>query len=156
MPGSWPQQYHPDLTADNCAVTSSKNNGYNCIAFAAGDDTRWWWPVPLRGINYWPKGISREETLEAFIAAFGTQGFTPCADGSLRDGIEKVALFAKRAGAALIPTHAAVQLESGQWMSKMGVLEDITHTTCNAVRGPIYGDVVQFLARPRNRPPHGR
>jgi hypothetical protein len=149
MPGSWRQNDHPDLTDDHCVVTSPRSNGYNCIAWAAGDNTRWWWPTPLRGVNYWPRGIPREETLAAFISAFGTRGFAPCADGSLEDGIEKVALFAKRVGASLIPTHAALQLETGQWTSKMGTLEDITHFTLNAVDGPVYGEAVQFMARPR-------
>jgi len=130
-------------------VTSPKSNGYNCIAWAAGDNTRWWWPVPLRGLNYWPRGIPREETLPAFIGAFGTRGFAPCADSSLQNGIEKVALFARRAGGLLIPTHAALQLESGQWTSKMGPLEDINHVTCDAVNGPGYGEVVQYLSRQR-------
>jgi len=150
MPGSWPQQAHPGLTDDNCVVTSPRFNGYNCIAWAAGDNTRWWWPVPLRGINYWPRGIPREETLDAFISAFGTVGFTLCVDGSLQDGIEKIAIFARQVGALLIPTHAALQLESGEWTSKMGSAEDITHITLDAVNGPLYGKSETFLARPRN------
>ena len=150
MPGSWLPHEHPRLTNESCVLTSPKNNGHNCIAWAAGDDTRWWWPVPLRGINYWPRGVAREETLEAFIAAFATRGFAPCSDGSPQNGIEQVALFAKRVGTALVPTHAARQLETGQWTSKMGTLEDITHFTVDAVGGPVYGETVQFLSRPRN------
>jgi len=153
MAGSWDPAEHPYLTDTNCIITSPKHNGYNCIAWAAGDDTRWWWPVPLRGINYWPKGIPREVTVSAFVSAFGTRGFFPCADGFLEKGIEKIALFAKRSGGALIPTHAALQLESGQWTSKMGTLEDIIHVTCDAVNGPVYGQAVEFLARKRPQPP---
>jgi hypothetical protein len=70
---------------------------------------------------------------------------------SLQNGIEKVALFALRAGAVLVPRHAALQLESGIWTSKMGALEDITHRTYDAVNGPMYGEAVEFLARPRSR-----
>lgn len=153
MPGSWSPQELPNLTDHNCVVTSPQTNGYNCIAWAIRDTTRWWWPVPLRGINYWPRGLPRDETLDAFIRAFGTVGFTPCVDGSLQDGVEKVALFAKRVGASLVPTHAALQLESGAWTSKLGPLEDINHTALDAVNGPLYGQAVQFLARPRNHPP---
>ena len=151
MPGSWPPQHHPDLTADTCILTSPKSNRYNCIAWALGDTTRWWWPVPLRGLSYWPPGIPREETLAAFIQAFGTQNYAPCADGSLQDGIEKVALFAKRIAGELSPTHAARQLESGEWTSKMGSLEDISHVGVDAVNGPIYGTAIQFLGRQRGR-----
>jgi hypothetical protein len=153
MPGSWPQWELPLLTNENCVIRSPKKKAYNCIAWAAGDATRWWWPVPLRGINYWPKGVPREESLDAFILAFGTVGFFPCADGSLQDGVEKVALFAKRKDGVLIPTHAALQLESGEWTSKIGLFEDIHHLTLDAVNGPIYGESRRFLARQRNQPP---
>jgi hypothetical protein len=151
MPGSWLAQDHPYLTEDNCTVTSPSRNAYNCIAWAAGDDTRWWWPTPLRGINYWPRGVPREVKVEAFILAFGTIGYAPCADGSLEPGIEKIAMFAKRMNGELVPTHAALQLESGEWTSKMGRLEDIVHALVGDVGGPVYGQTVRYLARPRRR-----
>lgn len=151
MPGSWSPYELPNLTSHNSAVKSPQSNAYNCIAWAVGDNTRWWWPVPLRGINYWPRGIPREETLDAFVRAFATLGFSACADGFLQDGVEKVALFAKQVGAQLVPTHAALQLESGEWTSKLGPLEDINHSALDAVNGPLYGRVVKFLARPKNR-----
>jgi hypothetical protein len=149
MPGSWPSQEVPHLSDLNCTVTSPGDTLYNCIAWAAGDNTRWWWPLPLKGINYWPKGVPREQTVEAFIMAFGTMGYVPCADGSLVAGIEKVALFAKQGLMAIVPTHAALQLATGQWTSKLGVFEDIVHLTPHNVNGPIYGQVVRFLSRPR-------
>lgn len=150
MPGSWQQSHHPGLTDQTCQITSPTGNLYNCIAWAAGDVTRWWWPIPLRGINYWPSGITREESLHAFVAAFGTRGFVPCNDGSLENNTEKVALFAKQVGARIIPTHAARQLESGKWTSKMGPQEDIIHDHFADVDGIVYGAAVQFLSRPRN------
>ena len=53
--------------------------------------------------------------------------------------MQKIALFGKLnpADGSTIPTHAALQLESGEWTSKMGPLEDINHTTADAVRGSI-------------------
>ncbi|MGB2676920.1 MAG: hypothetical protein WAN12_07555 [Candidatus Acidiferrum sp.] len=82
-----------------------------------------------------------------FIRAFATLGFAPCADGSLEDGIEKIALFARQVGTSLIPTHATLQLKSGEWTSKMGPKEDICHKTVDVVRGPFYGNVVCFMSR---------
>jgi len=149
MPGSWSSQQFPNLWNNNCVLTSPATAAYNCIAWAAGDSTRWWWPVPLRGLSYWPAGVPRQETIDAFIGAFATKGFSPCADGSLQDGVEKVALFAKRVGASLVPTHAALQLQTGEWTSKLGTFEDINHLTVDAVNGPAYGEPVQFLARDR-------
>jgi hypothetical protein len=48
-----------------------------------------------------------------------------------------------------MPTHAALQLESGLWTSKLGEFEDINHLTPNAVAGPVYGGVLCYLERPR-------
>jgi len=144
---SWLPSEHPRLTDSTCILSSPKSNLYNCIAWAAGDVDHWWWPVPLRGINYWPKGIPREETVSAFIRAFETVGYMPCGDDSRQVGVEKIVLFAVREAGFVIPTHAARQLDTGQWTSKMGTLEDITHLTCDCVGGQAYGDPIQFLAR---------
>jgi hypothetical protein len=149
MVGSWFPPDHPSLTDDTCVVTSAVANRYNCIAWAAGDINRWWWPVPLRGIAYWPQGIAREVTMAAFIAAFATVGYEPCVDGSLEAGIEKVALYAIFQDGLLTPTHASRQLVTGEWTSKMGRLEDITHFACEHVNGRIYGSPRQFLSRIR-------
>jgi hypothetical protein len=152
MCGSWPQRDHPYLDPSNCRKTSDPDTIYNCIAFAVGETHRWWWPLPRRGINYWPRGVPREETVDAFISAFGTVGFTECSDGKLEPGVEKIALFVKVDRGFLIPTHAARQLESGEWTSKMGTLEDIQHPTADAPRGPYYGQPYCYLARPRPQP----
>jgi hypothetical protein len=96
-------------------MTSPESVDYNCIAWAAGEDDRFWWP-DLLGIGYWPPGAVRRETLDAFVEAYGTLGYAVCADGILEEGFEKVALFT-RAGK---PTHAARQLRSGAWTSKLG------------------------------------
>lgn len=71
-------------------------------------------------------------------------GYTHCEDGTLEEGCEKVAIYADSDGSL---THAARQLLNGQWTSKMGDLEDITHTDVNAVSGPLYGQVVRFMKR---------
>ena len=34
----------PNLKADGYQVTSPQSLEYNCIAWAAGDNTQWWWP----------------------------------------------------------------------------------------------------------------
>ena len=87
--------------------------------------------------------------MEAFLRAYGTLGFTLCFDGTFGAGIEKIALYGKGSPGAEIPTHAALQLENGEWTSKIGPFEDINHATANAVDGPVYGRVICYLARPR-------
>lgn len=45
--------------------------------------------------------------------------------------------------------HAALQLENGDWTSKMGSAEDILHILAEVLEGPEYGHVARFLSRPR-------
>lgn len=149
MPGSWSSENHPFLDQNNCSVSSPITNAYNCIAWAAGDTRRWWWPAPRRGVAYWPRGVPREATVPAFIQAYGTLGYDLCEDGKLEPGLEKIAIFVKIQDGRQVPTHASFQLESGQWTSKMGPLEDIVHQDVNDVNGPIYGKPAVFLSRPR-------
>jgi hypothetical protein len=101
------------------------------------------------GVGFWPHGVSRKDNLEAFMAAYATRGYRLCYDGSLQDGLEKVALFGKKQGDAVIPTHAALQLETGEWTSKLGSCEDVRHAKVEDVCGLLYGSVVCFLSRPR-------
>jgi len=132
-------------------ITSEFNPFYNCIAFAAEDTGRWWWPVDYPGQTtkaYWPAGVDKKIDLPSFIAAFATLGYVLCGDGKPERGFVKVALFADANG---IPKHAARQLPTGKWTSKLGVHEDISHIL-HTVEGKDYGNVVQFLKRPLPQP----
>lgn len=135
----------PGLRAPPFRVTSPAAPEYNCVAWAAGDTTRWWWPDPDPDddASFWPPGALREETVAAFAAAFATLGYAPSSGEEFEPGFEKVALFAGGAG----PTHAARQLPSGRWTSKLGRREDIEHDL-HAVGGEAYGAVVLILKRP--------
>ena len=72
-------------------------------------------------------------------------GFVICADGSLEEGVEKVAIYA--VGDEYM--HAALQLGSGSWTSKMGTGEDIEHDAPENLAGPCYGHVTAFMKRKR-------
>ena len=149
MPGSWPPHELPYLTDDTCEVTSGPSRQYNCIAWAAGDINRNWWPDPM-GVGFWPVDTPRVVTVEAFTQAYETLGYKLCYDGSLEPGIEKIGILGKRnQDGSVVPTHAALQLESGEWTSKLGPFEDVQHTTVDAVRGPVYGRLVCYMSRPR-------
>jgi hypothetical protein len=146
MVGSWPPDDFPHLTAENFVETSPRTDRYNCIAWAASDETRWWWPDALE-IYYWPIGIPRENTLEAFVAAYSRLGYDLCEDGSLEEGFTKLALYAGLHIGSNAITHAARQLPNGKWTSKLGSCEDIEHTTVEALDGPSYGRAICFLKR---------
>jgi hypothetical protein len=85
------------------------------------------------------------------MLAYGTLTYTLCFDGTLKPGIEKIALYGKGQPGAEVPTHVALQLESGKWTSKLGPFEDINHATPEAATGPVYGRVLCYLSRPRPR-----
>ncbi len=140
----------PKLRTTAYRVTSPQARDYNCIAWAARDSARWWWPDddPDNDAVYWPAGVAWEETLPAFVAAFATLGYVSTADETYEPGFEKIALFTNAAG---LPTHAARQLPGGRWTSKLGFLEDIEHDLQD-LAGTEYGEVVQILKRPMSPP----
>jgi hypothetical protein len=127
-------------------VTSPPDLHYNCIGFAAGRSDVVWWPdeYPDPQSDYWPQGILREESVPAFVELFQSLGYELCSDGDLEARFEKVAIYAL----GQKPTHAARQLTTGAWTSKLGVEEDIVHEKPESLDGPCYGSVVQFLRRP--------
>lgn len=142
----------PNLKRSDYFVTSDEDGRYNCMAYAAGITDIPWWPVPegTQGVD-WPEDAPREETLDAFIAAYRTKDFEPSEDddSSLESGIEKIALFVDADGT---PSHAAKQLPSGSWTSKLGDWEDIEHKTLTNMEGeqsgePGYGRVAKILKR---------
>jgi hypothetical protein len=129
----------PRLTPDNHRPTSPPATEYNCVAWAAGDSENWWQP----GI-YWPvEPPPADYGLGTLEAAFEGMGFEPCDDEGPEAGFEKVALY----GSSLFYTHAARQLPSGMWTSKLGKAEDIEHDTPDVVAGGVYGDVARIMRR---------
>jgi hypothetical protein len=145
----------PNLRRDNYHVTSDEDTDFNCIAHAVDRNDAPWWPVEegTEGV-FWPEGIRREESLECFILAFGTEGYEPCDSPEPEEGIEKIALFTDADGA---PCHAAKQSVSGAWSSKLGDWEDIEHKTLaclEAGEGEAigYGKVARILRRKRQPP----
>ncbi len=135
----------PGLRGTHYRITSPADRKYNCIAWAAGDTRRWWWPDPPPDDDeyYWPPGVSHEETVPAFVAAFAAIGYEPCAEEALELGWEKVALYATADG---VPTHAARQRSEERWTSKLGRARDIEHDL-RALEGAEYGKVVRLLRR---------
>lgn len=134
----------PRLSGAQYQVTSAASEDYNCIAWAVGDSARWWWPDLLQK-RYWPSGIAREESLAAFVEVFESLGFVACHDEILEAGYEKIALFADQQ----VPQHAARQLSTGRWTSKLGELEDIEHALRD-LEGTEYGRVALVMKRAIN------
>jgi hypothetical protein len=137
------QKLFPRLREGEFEITSQRDARYNCVAWAAGDVRRWWWPAES-SFAFWPPKVKREESLSSFIDAFGTLGYEITDSSGHEAGVEKVAIFASADG---IPTHVARQLADGSWTSKLGNLEDIAHIDVNGVGGSDYGEVAAILRR---------
>lgn len=122
-------------------VTSPPSKEYNCIAWAAGDEKRFWWPLG----GYWPPAAPKETSLEAFVKVFDNLGYEKCDNADLERGYRKIAIYVKDG----IPAHAARQLDNGRWTSKLGKREDVEH---DSLMLPIlsYGQPVLFLRRKKN------
>ena len=129
----------PHLSSKIVQVTSSATVKYNCIAWAAGDDRRWWWPSPS---GYWPPGVPQQVTLDAFRRAFGTLGYATAQGPDVEPNKEKVAIYALDD----VPTHAARQLPNGKWTSKCGQNVDVEHEL-HELEGLCYGQVAVMLER---------
>lgn len=129
----------PLLAVEGAELTSPVNPRYNCIAWAAGDMGRWWWPLG----KYWPGDVPRAVTVVAFVEAYQRQGFVACGSRDFEIGYEKIALYVDSKYEVL---HAAKQLPDGKWSSKMGSSVDISHTL-TGLEGNTYGRVAQILRR---------
>ncbi|MEQ8536244.1 MAG: hypothetical protein RIB93_02065 [Coleofasciculus sp. D1-CHI-01] len=134
----------PRLFATGYRITSKASRIYNCFAWAAGEDDRWWNPVEPENPYYWLNGVPAELTIAAFIQAYQTLGYEPCDSSDWEEGFQKIALYATPDGE---PTHAARQLPNGKWTSKLGRWEDIEHELDGLI-SEMYGSVRQILKRP--------
>lgn len=132
----------PNLERTAYEVTSEETVDYNCFAFAAGEEDCRWDPIDPDG--YWPDGVPRELTLEAFIQAYQTIGYECCDNRDLEPGFEKIAIYTYKRE----PQHAARQEEDGMWKSKLGDWEDIKHELEGLENPNYYGVVEQILKRP--------
>jgi hypothetical protein len=136
----------PVLKRANYRIVLPETEQYNCIAWAAGDQTRWWHPFVDREHCYWPLPDTTH-SMTNYIAAFETVGYRLCAhDPSPEPRIEKIALYQRRDLDGC--SHAARQLPSGVWTSKVNDLAGIAHLRPSDLEGEQgYGSVVEYMSR---------
>lgn len=117
---------------------------YNCIAWAAGDTQRWWWPSLCQ---YWPNTEDKQgpPEVEKFERMFQNDfGYTRCKTGRHRSGYEKIAIWADYQWDTV--THASRQLRNGKWTSKCGPSFLVMHP-CHKGLSTGYGRIVRFMER---------
>lgn len=139
------EKVFPSLRISGYSITSPATPEYNCIAWAAGEAESWWEPDPL-SLYYWPSNTPRQYTAEAYIKAYEKIGYAVCNNSAYEEDFEKIAIYIDSHGK---PTHTARQLNSGNWTSKLGSLEDIEHITLDDLTGCSYGKVGVIMRRPR-------
>ena len=133
----------PDLKSKGYRITSPYDPSYNCIGWSFGDDSRIWWPTPHNS-HYWPTGLPRVLSIETFKKAYEQVGYEECESSLLEKGFEKIAVYLSLATG--MPTHAARQLPSGKWTSKLGKSEDVEHTLPGLL-GQTYGQLGPIFKR---------
>lgn len=135
-------QLFPQLRHTPHRFTSNENTTYNCVAWAVGEDHRWWDPSDAQ-LYYWPIE-NHDNSINSFLQAFQTQCFILCSDHCLEEGIEKIAIYMKNNTFK----HVARQLSTGEWTSKCGQTFDIIHTL-EGLTGDGYGMVTHLMQRSR-------
>jgi len=130
----------PKHDGNNCRKTSDRDLRYNCIAWAYGENSKWFWPAER---SYWPVNVTRENTIEAFMELFSSISYRICDNQLFEPGYEKVAIYVLNGE----PTHAARQLTTGKWTSKIGQNIDIEHDSPEVLDGPLYGSASIFMKR---------
>lgn len=120
-------------------ITSPATADYNCVAWALENNTDWFEP----GV-FWPLATGYACLEPQLVELFRHIGYAECQSADLEVGFIKVALYSNQYGTW---KHAARQLESGRWTSKLGKLEDIEHGHPDELGGSDYGEVFQYMRR---------
>ena len=80
-----------------------------------------------------------------FVDAFRLKGYEKCSLPDFEEGYRKIALYITPGTTKC--THAARQLSSGLWTSKLGEAYDIQHDTPQSIEGSIYGCVYCYMKK---------
>ncbi len=136
------------------AVTSEPTMVYNCIAWALGQRNEWWEPYSPGSIPearvYWPAGLPHNRDPETLRQLFQQEGFTDCENGDFDPAVVKIALYRIPDGnGGYRWTHAARQLKTGLWTSKLGSSYEVTHRKPDDLDGALYGTVYAYMSKPR-------
>ena len=133
----------PRLYDEGFEIVDQPSDLYNCIAYAAGDISKWW---DLGEDNYWPASATHSDCIESLKEVFATMGFEQCKDDRFEEGYLKVALYEDNDGWQ----HAALQTATGRWRSKMGEGPVIEHLSPESLSGGMYGNPTIYMRRATN------
>jgi hypothetical protein len=137
----------PDLNSDSkFRISSSVDFKYNCIAYALIITDKWVWPLKDKDGIWWPEELPKNIAINTFIKLFELKSYSVCENGEMEDGFQKIVIYTEEANPNEV-THAARQLNDGNWTSKLGSGNDIIHSDPSSIEGEIYGKVSTFMKR---------
>lgn len=141
------QQSFPKLTDNNHKRASKATARYNCLAFACGDERKWWEPRP-GGRFHWPPSVRPNTSLATVAGIFIADGYRETNDRDAESGYLKVAIYVELDD---IDTYSHVALSDGiTWKSKLGKGQDIEHDSLDLLEGETsdeYGIVAMILRK---------
>lgn len=142
------QERFPKLNANNHKRVSRATARYNCLAFANGDERKWW--EPLNGGRYrWPSNAKRDTLLLTVAGIFKAEGYTETDNRDVESGYAKVALYVDLED---VDSYCHVAFSDGVvWKSKLGKGQDIEHDSLDLLEGQNkdeYGMVATILRKP--------
>ena len=133
----------PSLHHDiNWKINSPEDGSYNCLAYAAVITDKFFWPGN-RPEYTWHKDVPMDTQLPTLILFYEKHEFIECENFDFENGYQKIALYIKDDEI----THAARQLSTGLWCSKLGPSHDIIHSNPYTVEGNQYGRAVSAMKR---------
>lgn len=132
----------PKIKSAGYKVTSPESKEYNCVAWTIGRNDIWIWPHPR---FFWPENIRCDDKLPSFIEFYQAFEYSTCNDDKLEVGYEKIAIYIHPDTNNV--THAAKQMSSGKWTSKLGPYKDIEHNTFDSLTGNDFGIVAAIMKR---------
>lgn len=140
----------PNLANAKWRIKSPCDDNYQCIAWAACQVNREWWPWQLTRY-YWPPGFAKFPALTPVpVASFAEVfeklfGYRQCAGAEFELGYQKIAIYTN--GSLGVTHMARQQLLGKRWLSKLGSEEDIVHDTLADVGQGSYGAAVYYMKR---------
>jgi hypothetical protein len=110
---------------------------------AGSDDACLWWPL----------GIDEDEDISAFIKVFEQKEYNICETWEHEIGFQKIALYVH--SGTTICSHASREIIgnksiSGCWTSKLGIWNDICHSSPYFLEGVLYGEIYCIMKRISN------
>jgi hypothetical protein len=130
----------PMLARRAYVVRDGPSNTFNCIAWAMGSTSEWWWPDMY---SLWPIR-ERRVTVACFATLLESEGFEPAEDAMPETGYVKIAMYVLDG----VPTHMARIESAAVWSSKLGRDELIEHEP-DALNGAEYGAPAFFFRKKR-------